>query len=398
MSTDKDYYAILGVSPDADHATIEEAYERLAREVQPNADLEPTNPERMRELDEAFDVLDDADRRADYDRARTGTPAAEPAPPAWTAPDAAATAATEGAESAPEVPADASPRAAPVTVTKGGADRGLIAGVALLVGGVAALVAGIAVLVVALTDDDGGAGGPGYVTEGGVQVTETQIGYGPAAESGDVVTVHYTGRLESGEEFDSSVGGTPFSLILDTGQVIPGWDEGLAGIQTGGKRTLVIPPDLAYGEEGGGPIPPNATLIFEIEALGVSDTAAESPPDVEGQREEQDSGLVIIDVEEGQGAEAKSGDQVFIHYTGWLEADGTQIDTSLVTPEVIPFAIGQEDGIEGWSQGIPGMKEGGTRRLIVPPALAFGEEGAGDGQIPPGATLIFDIQLIEVVE
>ena len=108
------------------------------------------------------------------------------------------------------------------------------------------------------------------VTESGLRITDLAIGDGPEARSGQTVIVNYRGTLESGKEFDSSYGRGPFSFPLGAGRVIRGWDEGVAGMQVGGKRKLVIPPDLAYGERGaGGVIPPNATLIFEVELLEI---------------------------------------------------------------------------------------------------------------------------------
>ena len=106
------------------------------------------------------------------------------------------------------------------------------------------------------------------------QVTELvmedlTVGEGAEAEVGKLLTVDYTGWLEDGTEFDSSVGGQPFQFTLGQGRVIKGWDEGVVGMKVGGKRKLIIPPDLAYGEGGSGSIPPNATLTFEVELLAV---------------------------------------------------------------------------------------------------------------------------------
>jgi peptidylprolyl isomerase len=108
------------------------------------------------------------------------------------------------------------------------------------------------------------------ITSSGLSITDLVVGDGPEAVKGEVVVVNYRGTLANGKEFDSSYGRGPFSFPLGAGRVIQGWDEGVAGMKVGGKRKLVIPPDLAYGERGaGGVIPANATLTFEVELLKV---------------------------------------------------------------------------------------------------------------------------------
>ena len=112
-------------------------------------------------------------------------------------------------------------------------------------------------------------------TASGLRYEDAKIGTGDEAVSGKTVDVHYTGWLNDegrkGKKFDSSVDrGSPFSFPLGAGRVIKGWDEGVAGMRVGGKRTLMIPPELGYGARGaGGVIPPNADLIFEVELLNV---------------------------------------------------------------------------------------------------------------------------------
>jgi len=117
--------------------------------------------------------------------------------------------------------------------------------------------------------------GKPMTTPSGLQIIDSKVGTGASPKTGQTCVMHYTGWLyengAKGKKFDSSVDrGQPFEFPIGTHRVIPGWDEGVATMKVGGKRTLIIPPQLGYGERGaGGVIPPNATLIFDVELLGI---------------------------------------------------------------------------------------------------------------------------------
>jgi len=113
--------------------------------------------------------------------------------------------------------------------------------------------------------------GAGVKTESGLVYWDIRVGNGDAAKEGSRVRVHYTGWLTNGKKFDSSVdAGKPFDFVIGNGEVIKGWEEGIAGMKVGGKRQLRIPPALGYGADGAPPdIPPNATLIFDVQLLGL---------------------------------------------------------------------------------------------------------------------------------
>lgn len=215
-----------------------------------------------------------------------------------------------------------------------------------------------------------------------LKIVDTVEGKGNAVKPGDQVRVHYTGKLTDGTVFDSSIPrGEPFEFTVGAGLVIAGWDEGLLGMKAGGKRTLTVPPEMGYGEAGIGPIPGNATLIFDIELLEI----VQVPPEGE---------LQIEEVAPGSGKEARAGNLVRVHYIGRL-VDGTCFDESYNRGEPIEFQLGAGMVIRGWDMGIAGMKEGGKRKLTIPYNLAYGADGY-PGAIPPYATLVFDVELVTV--
>jgi len=240
-----------------------------------------------------------------------------------------------------------------------------------------------------------GAGEAVETTASGLQYVVVEEGAGEQAVPGDIVQVHYTGRLEDGVQFDSSHDrGAPFTFKLGAGRVIPGWDEGIALMKVGGKSKLIIPPHLGYGEQGSGNvIPPNATLYFDVELVNI---LSPTPMKVnEADYVTTDSGLKYYDIQEGIGVSPQPGQQAVVHYTGWLE-DDTRFDSSFDRGQPFVFPVGQGRVIQGWDEGVASMKVGGKRQLVVPPELGYGQEGAGGGVIPPNAVLIFEVELLDV--
>lgn len=136
-----------------------------------------------------------------------------------------------------------------------------------------------------------------------------------------------------------------------------------------------------------------AALFTACVESGEPEFATELGVDLDAM-EQRSGGLYVEDVEVGTGAEAADGDLVAIHYTGWL-ADGTEFDSSRGGGIPLETVIGEGNVIQGWDEGVPGMREGGRRRLVIPPAMAYGAAGAG-GVIPPDATLVFDVELVEI--
>ena len=216
------------------------------------------------------------------------------------------------------------------------------------------------------------------------------------AKSGELVTVHYSGYFKDGLMFDSSIKrGQPIKFTLGEGQVIKGWDEGLQLMRSGDKFRLLIPYMLAYGENGRGKsIPPKADLIFDVELVHSQAEIKIEAYDTKGKDTVTTaSGLKMIVIEKKEANKPTVGQNVSVHYSGYL-VDGKMFDSSMKRGTPIDFQVGLGKVIKGWDEAILLMNKGEKYRLIIPADLAYGERGAG-GVIPPNATLIFDVKLVD---
>lgn len=234
-------------------------------------------------------------------------------------------------------------------------------------------------------------------TPSGLKYKILEHGKGKQAKAGGIVSVNYTGKFLNDSVFDSSYKrGKPIEFTLGIGQVIKGWDEGIALLHVGDKAEFLIPPELAYGNRATGPIPANSTLKFEVELMAVKDPIVVKEYDVKGKDTlTTANGLQYIIVKEvPKGVVAEAGHKVSVHYSGYL-TDGKMFDSSVKRDQPFEFDLGAGRVIKGWDEGVALMKEGEKFRFVIPYNLAYGEKGY-PGAIPPKATLIFDVELIKV--
>ncbi len=229
-------------------------------------------------------------------------------------------------------------------------------------------------------------------TDSGLKYWVIKEGTGESAGEKGRVKMHGTAWLKKGERLIGSTRDRGTPMTTPVANLMKGWAEAAAEMKTGEIRCVEIPPDLAYGEEGNRNVPPNSTLILEIEMVKVlphieqASTNGLEPVTL-------DSGTKYWDLKVGEGAEAKADSDCVVHYTGWL-TDGTIFDTSIEKEQ--PFTFNMQRGvIEGWKEGVLGMKVGGKRRLRIPPEQAYGNRARG-GIIKPNSTLIFEIELLEI--
>ena len=220
-------------------------------------------------------------------------------------------------------------------------------------------------------------------------IDDVVIGTGELAVPGDWVTMRYVAWLweedapdRKGQQVDSG----ELEFVLGVDQVLRAFEQGLNNMRVGGLRRMQVPPEYALGGEERGNIPPNSTLVIEMELLAVRPYVTDSAP------------FQVIDLREGDGETALNGYVLTVVYAGWLydasrpDGKGRQFE---VNNQGYSFSLGLGQVLEGWEEGLVGMRENGERRLIIPPEMAYGETGARP-RIPPNATLVFDVTLNSV--
>jgi peptidyl-prolyl cis-trans isomerase A (cyclophilin A) len=242
-------------------------------------------------------------------------------------------------------------------------------------------------------------------TESGLMYQHTVVGEGDAPVEGNMMQIQYIGYLEDGTQFESSYDRPDeLQLPLVKGQILEGWYEAFLLMKTGGKLKIVLPPWLGFGNQAKGQIPPNAHLIFDFELIKITDPEEEMKEDEKTFKAEMSlkypesagtkSGLLYQMTEEGNGSLPKAGQEVEVHYTGYL-LDGSKFDSSVDRGQTFKFTLGQGMVIKGWDEGIQLCKVGGKIKLIIPYWLAYGAQGRPP-QIPQKAHLIFDVEVIAV--
>lgn len=229
-------------------------------------------------------------------------------------------------------------------------------------------------------------------TDSGLQYVILEEGSGPVAQTGDTMVTDYTGWLTDGTMFDSSVErGTPFPVSVGTGSVIAGWDEALSLLPEGTHALLIIPPDIAYGAGGSGTIPPDSTLIFEVNLVEMQ--PIQRPMEVAASDYvETESGLKYYDIEAGSGATPAADDEVFVEFVGWYD-NGGLLGSSAENGAPLVFQLGAGQMFAGLEEGVSTMQVGGKRQLIIPAALA-----EGIGGIAPDGFLTFEVELVDARE
>ncbi len=239
-----------------------------------------------------------------------------------------------------------------------------------------------------------------------IEIEDLKVGTGPEVISDAVITINYHGTLIDGTVFNTSRAKKPVTFPLPQLNVT-GWRLGILGMKVGGVRRMIIPHALGYGDtEIPGPdgkplVPAKSDLYVSVELLAMNGKDAEGnaypPKDKALSHVEKPNGLIIEDIKIGTGADCPEKATVVCHYRGTFAVNSQEFDSSYNSGQPATFSLdpmASQPVIKGWQEGIPGMKVGGKRRLIIPAELAYG--AAGRPGIPPNSMLEFEVELVEV--
>lgn len=259
----------------------------------------------------------------------------------------------------------------------------------------------------------------------GLYIIEKNKGNGALLTVGSFVDANIIATALSGDKFiDTYAENKPYTLEVGTGQLGNGFEVAIKGMKKGGKLTLISPSSMAFGEKGiQGYIPPFSPVVYEIEILSVMTAeemkvkrdaeqkkAAEEASKMQGDEQAKidayvksngitatptATGLIFVSVAPGTGAQPTTGQKVKVHYTGFL-LDGTKFDSSVDRGQPFEFVLGQGQVIQGWDEALSMMHVGEKVKIVIPSRIAYGERGAG-ASIPPFAPLMFEVELLEIV-
>ena len=235
----------------------------------------------------------------------------------------------------------------------------------------------------------------GTTTTTGLQYLELVPGTGETPKAGNIISMQYIATLPDGTELANTyTNNAPVSTLWGRNLLLPGWEEGIGLMKVGGKTRLVLPPNLALGAEGSGPIPPNSQIVIEVELLSVKPAPLPATVTAE-QLTKTTSGLQYFDIAKGDGTEAAKNSSVSTHFTIWVKNEtGYDYIASSEDTSPLSFVVGRGDTVfPGWEEGVTGMKVGGKRLLVIPADLGMGAQGNGSS-IPANAILVMEIQLV----
>jgi peptidylprolyl isomerase len=260
-------------------------------------------------------------------------------------------------------------------------------------------------------------------TASGLIFIETLAGKGAKIDSGSWVKAHFKVSLIDGKPvFSTYDRGEPMEFEYGKRFDTPGFEEGVSKMLKGGKSTMIVPSEIAFGEMGrGAMVPPFSTVIYDVEIVDITSKADHDKKINEEKKKEEmkmqankgqegalmskylkdknitakptASGLIYVEKVKGTGTRAIAGKKVKVHYTGTL-LDGSKFDSSRDRNEPFEFNLGQGQVIKGWDEGIAMMNVGGKATLVIPSSIAYGDRDMG--KIPPFSTLVFDVELLDV--